>query len=819
MLPVIRGFSGMEMYICENGFARSITWFRVILNEDRPMTRIYSIVANAAPGLNVSVFRQTGVLPWRPPRGGWGVRYLGMMSLLLLFLFPVIAAGQSPSFRSYMNPVIPGDHPDCTLTRIGDHFYTTGSSFNVTPVIWHSTDLVHWEAIAQPVSAAWSGYGDSPGGGCWGGQMVYYNGQYWHFFSRGNTMHYVKANAPEGPWGTPVRINNPAGLPYGLGYDNSVFIDDDNRWYLVVKNGQPNNGIVELGANGQPAGALYDLKWLNPGPSYPYAWAEGPVMWKYGGYYYYSFARDLAGGQKVMRSQTLTADQSAWTMLGDFFNEGDPNKGGSLFTSPNHASAAVMLDDSTSWVIHPLYAKGEWKGQGRQGLLNQVRYNTAGRPVADYPVNKFFEAPRLRSSGIPWGVPVADDFDGPKLHPGWSFLGQTTTQRWSLSERPGWLRLSPKSTSKAMTVIQNDGEHNYALVTRLEFDPQVPADGAGLRIMRGDETLFVKLFVTRLSGGEKGVVFSYDQTRHETVVTSGDTVWLKMVRVNHKVSGYFSADGVTWSLVGSAVDVSAIDSYSDFSSFTGTRQGLFVEGNLSAWFDLYLYRDAFTPILAECPANLQGVTRTAPSQGISNLDNISAGDWALYAGVAFGDGELYPPADSVLFEAACLGAGGNIEVWLDSLDTGRKIGECTVTASGGWNSFRSFSAPLERVTGTHDLYLKFMGGTGVRLFILRWITFTRKPTVTSAAGVARPGFLNGGSLKLYPNPSAGEVHIEAGFPFHTLEIFTLKGERLFLEQGEAVTRRSLVPPVPSGAYVVRVTGKNGIASALMVVGR
>jgi xylan 1,4-beta-xylosidase len=49
--------------------------------------------------------------------------------------------GQSPSFKTYMNPVIPGDHPDPTLTRIGKDFYTTGSSFNPTPIIYHSTDL------------------------------------------------------------------------------------------------------------------------------------------------------------------------------------------------------------------------------------------------------------------------------------------------------------------------------------------------------------------------------------------------------------------------------------------------------------------------------------------------------------------------------------------------------------------------------------------------------------------------------------------------------------------------------------------------------
>jgi len=30
--------------------------------------------------------------------------------------------GQSPSFKTFMNPIIPGDHPDPTLTKIGIYF-------------------------------------------------------------------------------------------------------------------------------------------------------------------------------------------------------------------------------------------------------------------------------------------------------------------------------------------------------------------------------------------------------------------------------------------------------------------------------------------------------------------------------------------------------------------------------------------------------------------------------------------------------------------------------------------------------------------------
>lgn len=652
-------------------------------------------------------------------RLGFVCLFLGLEALLI----PGIA--QSPSFETYMNPVIPGDHPDATLTRIGNDFYTTGSSFNVTPVIYHSTDLVHWEAIAQPVKASWSNYGDAPGGGCWGGHIVYYNGQYWDFFSRANTMHFVKADDPRGPWSDPVRVIDPSSLSYGLGYDNSIFIDDDNKWYLVVKNGRPNGGIVELGRDGQPTGTVYDLNWLNPPPSFPYSWAEGPVMWKYNGYYYYSFARDLSGGQKSMRSLTLTADQAAWEMLGDFFNESDPLKPGSLFTGPNHASPAVMLDDSTHWVIHPLYAKGEWKGQGRQGLMNQVRYDADGKPTADYPVNKWFPAPRLNSSNIPWMVPKSDFFTAGNLNPEWSFLGFTPDSAWSVSDRPGWLRLSPKSGIKANILSKNDGEHNYSLITRLEFAAGSVKDEAGLQIMRGDEKMAVKLFSSLNETGQKVIVFSFNDVKHEIANSAGNMVWLKINRVNHVIHGFLSSDGHKWTQVGKGFDISDIDSYSDFSSFTGTRQGLYVAGS-SAYFDLYIYRDAYTPILAECPANQFGTVPTSKTDGIYQLDSIHHNDWALYAGVEFGNKE-YPKAPKAIeFMASCSGPGGTVEVWLDSIATGKKVAECVIRNTGDWNTFETFKVPVAKVQGRHDVYLRFTGaGTG-RLFKLKWIQFIPK---------------------------------------------------------------------------------------------
>ncbi|HLO59779.1 MAG TPA: sialate O-acetylesterase [Bacteroidales bacterium] len=644
-----------------------------------------------------------------------------------LLCFTLTVQGQSPSFETFINPVIPGDHPDATLTKVGRDFYTTGSSFNVTPVIYHSTDLVHWEAIAQPVKASWNNFGSNAGGGCWGGHVVYYNGVFWDFFGRAGSMYFVKAAHPEGPWSSPVKVNDPAALPFGLGQDNSIFIDDNNKWYLLVKNGQANNAIVELNENGQASGTVYNLNWLNPSP-YPYSWAEGPVMWKEHGYYYYCFARDLAGGEKVMRSTVLSADKNEWTMLGDFFNTTDPLKSSSLFTEPNHNSPAVMLDDSTSWVIHPLYARDEWKGQGRQGLLNQVKYNSSYRPVADYPVNKVFSAPDLPSGGIPWMVPKSDDFCRTTLNPEWSFIGYTPDATWSLTDQKGWLRLSPKSSSLPNTIVKNDGEHNYSIITRLRFTAASPEDEAGLRIIRGDETKFVRLYSGYNSSGEKIIGFRYDNTVYSALNTIGDELWLKLVRINHLVYGYYSSDGTDWKQVGSGINISVIDSYADLSTFTGTRQGVYVQHS-PALFDLYIYRDAYTPIMASCVANQSG---TSPlNTGI--LDNIHNSDWAMYAGVEFGNPDYGRKADTLIITAASVN-GGRAEIWLDSIASGILAGTCEITSTGNTGTFRNFKTPVLSVTGRHDVYVKFTGENANPLFLLKEIRFVpiTAPHVLSA---------------------------------------------------------------------------------------
>ena len=728
--------------------------------------------------------------------------------LVFCFTFIINICGQSVSFETFINPVIPGDHPDPTLTKVGNDFYTSGSSFNPTPKIYHSTDLVHWEVIAQPVSPSWTVYGDEPGGGIWGGHMVYYNNSYWHFFARGGVgMFYVKADSPEGPWSSPTAINTFPGLP-PFGQDNSIFIDEDTgKWYLLTKAGQENNHIVELGEDGQPTGVVLDLTWLNPSSEgYPYGWAEGPVMWKYKGYYYYSFAQHLYGEQYVMRSDTLTDDKSAWTIIGSNIFTGPTG----TYNRPNHIAPVVMLDDSTSWTIaHSYHSNNNWYAQGRQGLLCRVTYNDQDFPVIQYPPSNPVQAPDLPSSGIPWMVPKTDMFDAITLNPNWSFLGYTSSATYSLEVREGWLYLEPYGGSN--TVIQTDGEHNYSLITRVDFEPKSVSDEAGLWIINGPETHSVKVFSTVDTEGHPAIAFSFGDTKYEVENTIGSVVWLKLIRNDHMMSGFYSVDGNSWIRIGEDINALGLDiQQTDYNNFTGNQQGLYVKGKYAAYFDLYIYRDAYTDIVAKNPTNRYGV-----SSASTDLSSINNDDWAMYAGVEFGGNTDYPKTPvSFGVIASSANSGGVIEVWLDSIDTGTKITECHVDSTGGWNNYKVFTSESEAVSGIHDVYLKFSGIGAEELFRMRLFKFlTEGDSMTSIEDHTLKQLpLDFGLMQNYPNPFNPSTKINFTLPKASkveLTLFNQLGERVTtIAEGEfsAGTHQLnyIADNLASGIYYYRI---------------
>ncbi|OXM83927.1 hypothetical protein CF651_23620 [Paenibacillus rigui] len=114
---------------------------------------------------------------------------------------------------------------------------------------------------------------------------------------------------------------------------------------------------------------------------------------------------------------------------------------------------------------------------------------------------------------------------------------------------------------------------------------------------------------------------------------------------------------------------------------------------------------------------MSGVQSEASSEGGQNVGYIQNGDYLVFNHVNFGT------ADPSKFDArVATTAGGNIEIRLDSLN-GSLIGTCAVTSTGGWQTYTTQSCAISDVSGMHDVYLKFTGGSGY-LFNFNWFKFS-----------------------------------------------------------------------------------------------
>ena len=581
-----------------------------------------------------------------------------------------------------------------------------------------------------------------------------------------------------------------------------------------MKSGQENNWIVELGTNGQPAGIILDMRWLNPKPVYPFGWAEGPVMGKYKGFYYYYVSENAGGKEYIFRSKTLSDLKEDWEYLGVLFKT--DNSANSLFSRSTHNSEPVMAQDSTHWIMSHSYLmknySEEWSGQGRQGILSQVHWNDKNIPYVQYPLQDAIPAPALPGSGIPWMVPKSDNFNSAVLNPEWSFLGFTPKANYSLTQRPGWFRLSPYGT-KARMICKNDAEHAYSLITRLDFTPTATSDEAGLRIINGNENSFVKLYST-FSNGKKAIRFTFENLAYETENLKGNVLWLKMLREIHNITAYYSANGFDWTKLGETIIVSNIDKQQpDYNSWTGNRQGLVVLGK-PAYFDLYIYRDAYTTIPAECPANLFGVKSVPVTNGIGYLNEISNDDWALYAGVEFGGTDY--PVKPVSFEAlASSVATGVTEIWLDSIQTGTKIGECKITSTGSLSTYKTFTSEVNNVNGRHDVYLRFKGEGSAKLFQLKSFRFNGQ--LQSVTGI-HDKQIGSDQLKVYPNPANNSFTVSYSEAFSKIRILDFNGqvvdEKDFSNGSNAVTYPvNLIP----GNYLLEVQTINKSVFARLII--
>lgn len=127
---------------------------------------------------------------------------------------------------------------------------------------------------------------------------------------------------------------------------------------------------------------------------------------------------------------------------------------------------------------------------------------------------------------------------------------------------------------------------------------------------------------------------------------------------------------------------------------------------------------SLSQIEAENFSHQSGIDLENCSEGGKNIGYIENGDYAIYSNVDFGT----IGSEEFVVRVACGGSGGNIEIRIGSND-GTLLGTCDITETGGWQTWATKTCKISKVTGKHDVYLRFTGEDGY-LFNINWFEFS-----------------------------------------------------------------------------------------------
>jgi xylan 1,4-beta-xylosidase len=426
---------------------------------------------------------------------------------LLLAVFLTFAAGCSEqNLETFENPILPGCYPDPSICRVGDDYYLVNSSFEYFPgvPVFHSRDLVHWRQIGHCLTRKSQLNLDKvrSSGGIYAPTIRYHEGTFYMITTGvdcgGNF--YVTAKDPAGPWSEPVRMND------GGGIDPSLFFDDDGMVYYTRQEAGRHGYAAQTTFNLETGELKMPLKKLWGGTGG--IWPEGPHLYKINGKYYLMISE---GGTSYGHMVTIARSDSPW---GPFESNPDNpilthrNLNDNPIRAVGHAD---IVETPDGWWLVCLAIRpqgGNYHHIGRETFLAPVEWNNRGWPVVNNngTIEFTMKAPKLPQHTWP-KPPARDDFDNDKLALQWNYLRNPYEDSYSLSQRPGYLRLY----GSAVTFNDQDSptflgrrqtDLNCTVSTLLEFDPKSENEEAGL-VARTFDGFHYEIGITLKDGKRK----------------------------------------------------------------------------------------------------------------------------------------------------------------------------------------------------------------------------------------------------------------------------------------------------------------------------
>lgn len=312
-----------------------------------------------------------------------------VLFLLLAFATPQYSAASHRRTFQYQNPIRSVLVRDSQITKVGDTWYMTGTSYPFsegTPLgpipgvkIWSSKNLTQWKLVGlviRPSRKHW--YKQR----FWAPELFPYDGK-WYL-----TFNCPFGDKPDSPQSVGLAVADKITGPYRVltvdkpltdGNDATLFQDDDGKVYLFRA------GISAIQVdlkNTRTIGASFRIiqpgvgaVWDGTAPGGPAVSIEGPTVLKHGNIYYllyaswgrgyeegYATARRITGPwTKYARNPIYGAQDKKWSMLYKHSYTQSPDI---PYTQVGHGSSFIGPDGRVWFGCH-----GYLKGAGQQPHL------------------------------------------------------------------------------------------------------------------------------------------------------------------------------------------------------------------------------------------------------------------------------------------------------------------------------------------------------------------------------------------------------------------------------------------------------------------
>ena len=468
------------------------------------------------------------------------------------------------------NPMLWADVPDPDVIRVGDTFYLVSTTMHLMPgaPIMASKDLKNWETVGY----IFNKLTDSPkydlqegtvyGRGQWATSLKYHDGKFWALLApneqgaMGDTYIFTAPKA-EGPWTIHSRLRH--------FHDATLFFDDDGTPYVFFGTGE----MCQL---------TRDLKGVVEGSLRHYfereederGLLEGTRVIKHNGMYYallisHVYAPGRHRREVCYRTKDLNAKWEKNVVLESDF-------GGFSYL----AQGTIVDTEEGDWYGIMFQDRG---GVGRVLTLSPVRW-IDGWPQLGDENGKVPDTMRPYKSGQPAkSIVCADDFSSSELGLHWQWNHNPIDNAWSLTERPGFLRLKtnrivPHLYLAPNTITQRMEGPTCSAVVAIDYSHMKDGDHAGFAAFNSEtgaltikcmgKAFFLEMqeLSVELSDREKAVT-KYDEKMISGVALSklspkSKKIWLRIdadFRPGERggkdaANFYYSLDGMEWQKIG-----------------------------------------------------------------------------------------------------------------------------------------------------------------------------------------------------------------------------------------------------------------------------